>query len=145
MGTGSHRVDDQRALIGGQDPDLDEVDRLVGAEDQGDVVVARVSGDGDEVAQGVADVLIDVAVAVSAGGDRRLPQFHGVSTLTVRRGAPRSPRVALLRRGGRGGPAASMTGLEGCAVPGVRITIGDRSPAGPGVWSPVADRSAPST
>lgn len=79
MGTGSHRVDDQRALISGQDPDLDEVDRLVGAEDQGDVVVARVSGDGDEVAQGVADVLIDVAVAVSAGCDRRLPQFHGVS------------------------------------------------------------------
>lgn len=72
-------MDDQRAVVGREHPDLDQVDGPVGTEKQGDAVVTGVGGDGDEVAQGMTDIFIGDAMAVRAGPDRRLPQLHGVS------------------------------------------------------------------
>lgn len=60
-------MDDQGTVVGCQHPDLDETDGLVGTEEQRDVVVLGVGGDGDEVAQGMADVFIGDPVAVGAG------------------------------------------------------------------------------
>lgn len=51
-------MDDQRAVVGVQHPDLDQIDGPVGTEEQGDIVVTGIGCDGDEVAQGVADAFV---------------------------------------------------------------------------------------
>ncbi len=72
-------MDDQRTIVQGQHPDLDQAACPVGAKEQRDVVVIRVGGDGDKVAQGMADVIVGDVMAVGTGSDWRLPELHCVS------------------------------------------------------------------
>lgn len=49
-------MDDQRAIVGREHPNLDQADGPVGTEEQGDIVVIGIGGDGDEVAQSMTDI-----------------------------------------------------------------------------------------
>lgn len=72
-------MNDQRALLEYQDAHLDKVAGSVPTQEQRDVVMAGIVRDGDDVAQGVADVVIGDVMAVSTGSDGRLRELQLVS------------------------------------------------------------------
>jgi len=50
-------MNDEWAVVGAQHSDLDQVDGPVGPEEQGDIVVVWIIGSGDDVTEGMADVV----------------------------------------------------------------------------------------
>ena len=72
-------MNDQRALIGAQHPDLDQIDGPIRTQKQSDIVIPGIVGNGDEVTQRMPDVRIGEAMTMGTGHHRRLPQLHTVS------------------------------------------------------------------
>lgn len=58
---------------------LDKVAGSVRTQEQRDIAMAEIVRDGDDVAQGVAGLVIGDVMAVSTGSDGRLPELQLVS------------------------------------------------------------------
>jgi hypothetical protein len=65
-------MNDQRTVVQSEDADLEQIAGAIDAQEQRDIIIAGSVRDGDEIAQGVPDVLVRDVMAVSAGSGRRL-------------------------------------------------------------------------